>query len=51
LIVEFRGDRLGDGTAAGGDLVQIEVREVVLEQQLRVAILDLLAGGHVCEID
>lgn len=48
---KVRGDRLRDGAATGGDLAQIEVLQVVLEQQFDVAILDLLACGHVGEID
>jgi hypothetical protein len=36
---------------AGGDLVQIKVTHAVLEQQLNVAFLDLLAGGYIREVD
>lgn len=50
-VKKVRGDRLRNDAATGGDLVEIEVLQVVGEQQFDVAILDLLAGGHVGEID
>ena len=50
-VEKVRGDRLRDGAATGGDLMQIEVLQAVLKQQFDVAILDLLAGGYVGEVD
>lgn len=49
-VEKVRGDRLRDGTATGGDLVEIEVLQVVLEQQLDVAMLSWRVGTSVRSI-
>ena len=44
-------DHTAVGATADGDLVQIEVSQVVVEQQLGMSILDLLARSDVIEVD
>lgn len=50
-IVEVSGDRLGDDPPPRSDLVQIEMREAVLDQERNVALLEVGANGRIGEID
>ncbi len=50
VVVDGCGDCLRHDTTARGDLVQIQVPHVMLEQEIDVSLLDLLALRHICEI-
>jgi hypothetical protein len=45
------GDRLGDDSPPRGDLVQVQVREAVLDEQSSVALLEIDADRRIAEVD